>query len=123
MKLVVILLLAPVLVAGNRPPLAWTGGVVESSFRVAQVYSEPAVRSKLGTPVRESIYLNTGEWLYHVSQVVPIKGMANLRDGDKIAVAIKGKTLLLRAGKKQYTTHIEQKSRNGAAVSSPASPR
>jgi hypothetical protein len=49
--------------------------------------------------------------------------MANLREGAKIEVAVKGKCLILRAGGKQYTTRIEQQSRAGAAVTPPASPR
>src|ERR1039457_7027745 len=80
-------------------PQTWTRGVVESSFRQAhygEVYHEPPVRSRVGvTPVRESIYIDTGEWLYHVSQLVTTRGMANLREGDKVEVAVKGKSLIL----------------------------
>ena len=124
--LFVILLLALPLAAASVP-LTWTRGVVESSFRQAhygEVYHEPPVRSRVGvTPVRESIYIDTGEWLYHVSQIVTTRGMANLREGDKVEVAVKGNSLILRAGGKRYTTHIEQKSRAGQPVNSPASPR
>jgi hypothetical protein len=124
--LLVILLLALPLAAASVP-LTWTRGVVESSFRQAhygEVYHEPPVRSRVGvTPVRESIYIDTGEWLYHVSQIVTTRGMANLREGDEVEVAVKGKSLILRAGGKRYTTHIEQKSRAGQPVNSPASPR
>jgi antitoxin component of MazEF toxin-antitoxin module len=49
--------------------------------------------------------------------------MAHVHEGDKIEVAVHGKNLILRARGKQYTTHIEQKSRSGKPVSSPASPR
>ena len=122
--LLVILLLALPLAAASVP-LTWTRGVVESSFRQAhygEVYHEPPVRSRV-TPVRESIYIDTGEWLYHVSQIVTTRGMANLREGDKVEVAVKGNSLILRAGGKRYTTHIEQKSRAGQPVNSPASPR
>jgi hypothetical protein len=126
MKLLVILLLALPLSAGKNP-LTWTQAVVDSSFRVAhygEVYHEPMVRSRVSvTPVRESIYIDAGEWLYHVSQIVTTCGMANLREGDKIEVAVNGKSLILRARGKQYTTHIEQRSRSAKAVSSPASPR
>jgi len=126
MKLLVIFLLALPLTAGNAP-LTWTQALVESSFRQAhygEVYHEPPVRAGVSsTPVRESIYIDAGEWLYHVSQIVTARGMANLREGDRIEVAVNGKRLILRARGKQYTTHIEQKSRSGKAVSSPASPR
>jgi hypothetical protein len=104
--------------------------VVESSFRQAhygEVYHEPAVRSRRSlTPVRESIYIDAGEWLYHVSQMVTYRGMANLREGDRIEVAVNGRSLILRvggAGGKRYTTQIVQKSRSGKAVTPPASPR
>ena len=126
MKLLVILILALPLSAGNTP-LTWTQAVVESSFRVAhygEVYHEPPVRAGVSsTPVRESIYIDAGPWLYHVSQIVTTRGMANLHEGDKIEVAVKGKSLILRVRGKQYTTRIEQKSRSGKAVSPPASPR
>jgi hypothetical protein len=126
MKLLVILLLALPLAAGNIP-LTWTQAVVESSFRVAhygEVYHEPAVRARRSvTPVRESIYIDAGEWLYHVSQIVTYRGMAHVHEGDKIEVAVHGKNLILRAHGKQYTTHIEQKSRADKPVSSPASRR
>src|ERR1035441_4814974 len=126
MKLFVMLILALPLSAGKNSPM-WTRAVVESSFRQAnygEVYHEPPVRSRVGnTPMRESIYIDAGEWLYHVSQIVTTRGMANLREGDKVEIAVKGKSLILRAGGKRYTTHIEQKSRAGPAVSSPASPR
>src|SRR5450759_2676763 len=63
-------------------------------------------------PVRESIYIDAGEWLYHVSQIVTYRGMAHVHEGDKIEVAVHGKNLILRAHGKQYTTHIDQKSRS-----------
>ena len=73
MKLFVVLTLALPLAAG-KTPLTWTQAVVESSLRQAhygEVYHEPAVcyRRSL-TPVRESIYIDAGEWQYHVSQMV-----------------------------------------------------
>lgn len=114
------------LFAGNIP-LTWSPAVVESSFRAAhygEVYHEPAVRTRVNvTPVRESIYIDAGPSLYRVSRIVTTRGMANLREGDKIQVAVKGKTLLMRARGKQYAAHIEQISRNDKPVSSPASPR
>src|ERR1035437_8741715 len=126
MKLLVILLLALPLAAGNKP-LTWTQAVVESSFRQAhygEVYHEPPVRAGVSsTPVRESIYIDAEEWLYHVSQIVTTRGLANLCEGAKIEAAANGKTLRLRVRGKHYPTHIEQKSRGGKPVSSPASPR
>src|ERR1017187_4098369 len=109
--LLVILLLALPLAAASVP-LTWTRGVVESSFRQAhygEVYHEPPpVRSRVGvTPVRESIYIDAGEWLYHVSQLVTTRGMANLREGDKVEVAVKGNSLILRAGGKERPADLD----------------
>ena len=119
-------LIALPLAAGNKP-LTWTEAVVESSFRqtnYGEVYREPEVLGRpRNTPARESIYIDAGEWLYHVSQIVTTRGMANLREGDRIEVAVKGKNLILRARGRQYTTHIEMKSRGGKPVTAPASPR
>src|ERR1035437_3696965 len=104
--------------------LAYHDAGLPTQTPYGEVYHDPPVRSRVGVPpVRESIYIDTGEWLYHVSQLVTTRGMANLREGDKVEVAVKGKSLILRAGGKRYTTHIEQKSRAGQPVNSPASPR
>ena len=125
MKLLVILLLALPLFAA-RTSQTWTQAVVESNFRQAhygEVYHEPAVRYRHSvTPVRESIYIDAGEWLYHVSRPTT-RRMANLREGDKIEVAVNGRRLILRVGGKRYTTHIVQKSRSGEAASLSASPQ
>jgi hypothetical protein len=125
MKLLVMLILGLPLFAGTTS-LTWTQAVVESGFRQAhygEVYHEPAVRSRRSlTPVRESIYIDAGEWLYHVSHPTT-RRMANLREGDKLEVAVNGRRLILRVGGKRYTTHIVQKSRSGEAVSPPASAR
>ena len=82
MKLFVMLILGLFLalpLAAGKTPLAWTQAVVESSLRQAhygEVYHEPAVcyRRSL-TPVRESIYIDAGEWQYHVSQMVDRKSV------------------------------------------------
>ena len=123
MKLFVVLTLALPLAAG-KTPLTWTQAVVESSLRQAhygEVYHQPAVcyRRSL-TPVRESIYINAGEWQYHVSQMVTYRRMASLREGDRIEVAVNGRSLILRVGSKRYTTQIVHKFR-GKPVSPPAS--
>jgi hypothetical protein len=91
--------------------------------RYGEVYHVPAVcyRRSL-TPVRESIYIDAGEWRYHVSQMVTHRGMANLLEGDRIEVAVDGRSLILRVGSKRYTTQIVHKFR-GKPVSPPASPR
>jgi hypothetical protein len=126
MRLFVILALALPLTAA-KGPLMWTDAVVESSFHIdhyGEVYRTPPNHTMLNdTPVRESIYIDAGEWLYHVTQIVTQRGTARLREGDRIEVAVKGKSLILRAGGRQFTTHIERKSRSGKTVSSPASPR
>jgi hypothetical protein len=125
MKLFVVLILALPLAAG-KTPLTWTQAVVESSLRQAhygEVYHEPAVCSRRSlTPVRESIYIDAGEWLYHVSQMVAYRRTANLREGDRIEVAVNGRSLILRVGGKRYTTQIVHKSR-GTPVTPPASPQ
>ena len=126
MKLFVMLILALPLAAG-KTPLTWTQAVVESSLRQAhygEVYHEPALCYKRSlTPVRESIYIDAGEWQYHVSQMVTYRRMANLREGDRIEVAVNGRRLILRVGSKRYTTQIVQKARSDKPVSPPASPQ
>src|ERR1039458_4733449 len=101
--------------------------VVETGLRQAhygEVYHEPAVCHKRSlTPVRESIYIDAGEWQYHVSQTVTSRRIANLREGDRIEVAVNGRSLILRVGSKRYTTQIVQKSRADKPVSPPASPQ
>ena len=125
MKLLVVLTLALPLAAG-RTPLTWTQAVVESSLRQAhygEVYHEPAVCYKRSiTPVRESIYIDAGEWRYHVNQMVTNRRIANLREGDRLEVAVNGRSLILRIGSKRYTTQIVHKFR-GKPVSPPASPQ
>ena len=125
MKLFVVLTLALPLAAG-KTPLTWTQAVVESSLRQAhygELYHEPAVCYKRSlTPVRESIYIDAGEWQYHVSHMVTARRIANLREGDRIEVAVNGRSLILRIGSKRYTTQIVHKFR-GRTVSPPASPQ
>ena len=125
MKLFVVLTLALPLAAG-RIPLTWTQAVVETGLQQAhygELYHEPAVCYKRSlTPVRESIYIDAGEWQYHVSQMVTHRRTANLREGDRIEVAVNGRSLILRIGSKRYTTQIVHKFR-GRTVSPPASPQ
>ena len=125
MKLLVILLLALPLFAA-RTSQTWTQAVVESNFRQAhygEVYHEPAVRYRRSvTPVRESIYIDAGEWLYHVSHTAT-RRVANLQEGDRVEVAVNGRRLILRFGGRRYTTWIVHRSRSGEAVSPPASPQ
>ena len=125
MKLLVMLILGLPLFAG-RTPLTWTQAVVESGFRQAhygEVYHQPAVRSRRSlTPVRESIYIDAGEWLYHVSHTAT-RRVANLQEGDRVEVAVNGRRLILRFGGRRYTTWIGHRSRSGEAVSPPASPQ
>ena len=125
MKLLVVLTLALPLAAG-RTPLTWTQAVVESSLPQAhygEVYHEPAVCYKRSIPpVRESIYIDAGEWRYHVNQMVTNRRIANLREGDRLEVAVNGRSLILRIGSKRYTTQIVHKFR-GKPVSPPASPQ
>src|ERR1039457_2198703 len=125
MKLFVVLTLALPLAAG-KTPLAWTQAVVESGLGQAhygEASHEPALCHKRSlTPVRESIYIDAGEWQYHVSQMVTQRRTANLREGDRIDVAVNGRSLILRVGSKRYTTQIVHKLR-GKMVTPPASPQ
>src|ERR1017187_3948004 len=125
MKLFVVLILALPLAAG-KTPLTWTQEVVESSLRQAhygEVYHQPAGWHKRSlTPARASIFIDAGEWQYHVSQMVTYRRMASLREGDRIDVAVNGRSLILRVGSKRYTTQIVHKFR-GKPVSPPASPQ
>src|ERR1017187_7345017 len=125
MKLFVVLILALPLAAG-KTPLTWTQAVVESSLPQAhygEVYHEPALCYKRSlTPVRESIYIDAGEWQYHVSQMVTHRRTANLREGDRIVVAVNGRSQIGRASCRRYKTQIVHKSR-GKPVSPPASPQ
>src|ERR1035441_4002710 len=125
MKLLVVLTLALPLAAG-KTPLTWTQAVVESSLRQAhygELYHEPAVcYQRSVTPVRESIYIDAGEWQYHVSQTVTNRRMATLREGDRIEVAVNGRSLMLRVGRNRDNTKIVHKFR-GKPVSPPASPQ
>jgi hypothetical protein len=111
MKLFVVLLLALPLAAG-KTPLTWSQAVVESGSRHVQygaLYHEPAPCHKRSvTPVRENIYIDAGEWLYHVSHSTT-RWMANLREGDKLQVAVNGRSLILRVGRKRYTTQIVER--------------
>ena len=90
----------------------WTPAIVESTFRTAD-------RGALAdTPVRESIYIDAGEWLYHVAQTVHLLGALNLREGARIDIAVEGKHLYLRHAGKVTRLAIDQKSRGkkGAVV-------
>jgi hypothetical protein len=107
--LVLALLALPVLA---KKDLTWNAAVVESSSRQlyngagsSGIYSDATQQS-----VRESIYLDAGEWLYHVTQIVTTRGTLNLPDGARVEVAEDGKQLILRVNGKQHKLHIEQKS-------------
>ena len=111
MKVFVLLVLALPLAAG-KTPLAWSQAVVESGSLHVQygaLYHEPAPCHKRSvTPVRENIYIDAGDWLYHVSHVTT-RWMANLHEGDKLQVAVDGRSLILRVGRKRYTTQIVER--------------
>jgi hypothetical protein len=91
---------------------AWTRAVVESSFRT----DNDALANIRA--VHESIYIDAGEWLYHVAQTVHVYGALNLRDGTRIEIAVEGKHLYLRYAGKVTKLAIDQKSRGkkGAVI-------
>ena len=122
-KLFLLILLALPLAAAKKP-LTWEHAVIESIFRTVTNGSTyaPAMDAN-GQSVRESIYVDAGEWLYQVSRVVTPRGVLPVRDGAKIDVAADGRNLILRIGSKEYSTHIEHKSRAGRHVTDPASRR
>jgi hypothetical protein len=103
-----------------KKELTWTPAVVESSSR--KLYSggsvsgstEPTLQS-----IRESIYLDAGAWLYHVTQIVTARGALNLPDGARVEVAEDGKQLMLRVGGKEHKLRIEERSRGKAKEDRP----
>lgn len=108
-----LLLLA--LPAAAKKDLVWTPAIIESSFR--QVYNgRDYVPYTVAGPladraIRESIYIDAGEWLYHVIQVVHQNGILNLRDGMRVEVAVEGRHLYLRYAGKERKLELQQKSR------------
>jgi len=124
-KLCLLILLALPLTAAKKP-LTWEHAVIESIIRVntdGGIYTPPNSTSANDQSIRESIYVDAGEWLYQVARVVTARGVLPAREGSKIDVAGDGKKLILRIGAKEYTTHIEHKSRAGRHVTDPASRR
>jgi hypothetical protein len=99
MKLLLVLA-ALVLPAVAKKDLTWHPAVVESSFR--QAY---------GGAIHESIYLDAGEWLYNVTQIVNPRGTLSLRDGARVEIAEDGKHLIIRFAGKQHRLRIEERSR------------
>uniref|UniRef100_Q028H8 MSHA biogenesis protein MshK n=1 Tax=Solibacter usitatus (strain Ellin6076) TaxID=234267 RepID=Q028H8_SOLUE len=108
--LLLALLAAP---ANAKKELKWVPALVESSSR--QLYnggSSPGTFAEATLQsVRESIYLDAGAWLYHVTQIVTTAGTLRLRDGARVEVAEDGKQLIIRVDGKQHKLHIEEKSR------------
>jgi hypothetical protein len=108
--------------AAAKKDLVWTPAVVESTFRESfdgrDYRPYVAVGPMANISVRESIYIDAGEWLYHVTQTVHSNGMLNFHDGARIEVALDGKHLILRYGGKQRRLAIDQKSRGkkGAVI-------
>jgi hypothetical protein len=107
--LVLLVMLVMPSVAKER---TWVPAMVESSSRA--LYNGGGVGPYMDATqqsVRESIYLDAGEWLYHVTWIVTARGTLNLRDGAKIEVAEEGKKLLLRVNGKEHKLNIEERSR------------
>ena len=116
--LVSVLLALP---AAAKKELTWHPAIVESSFRQTSnglIVPYERVSAMGDISVRESIYLDAGEWLYHVSQIVHLKGTLNLRDGARVEVAEDGKQLVLRIDGKERRLKIEERSRGkkGAVI-------
>ena len=113
--LLLALLAAP---AHAKKELKWVPAVVESSSRQLfnngsspGTFAEATLQS-----VRESIYLDAGAWLYHVTQIVTTAGTLSLREGARVDVAEDGKQLFIRVNGKQYKLHIEERSRGKSAA-------
>lgn len=126
MKLLILTLLLLVPLCAKKKELVWEHAVVESSFHRADRGTQMGYGDSQGAyvaTVRESIYIDAGEWLYHVTRVVTSRAVLNLQEGAKLDVAVDGKNLILRIGSKQFTAQIEQKSRAGRHVTDPASRR
>lgn len=126
MKLLILILLALAPLSAGKKDLVWEHAVVESNFRQLDHGAPMPFDGRQGAyvaTVHESIYIDAGEWLYHVTRTVTSRTTFDLRDGAKIDVAQDGKNLLMRVGSKQYSAHIEQKSRAGKHVTDPASRR
>ena len=105
----------------GKKALSWEPAKVESSFyQMHHGARFVPYNPDLGTntaSVHESIYIDAGEWLYHVSREVTPRGILRLADQTRIEVAVDGKTLVMHIGGKQYSAKIEQKSRGGTAPS------
>jgi hypothetical protein len=121
-KLLILTLLVVLPLYPKKKGLVWEQAVIESNLRQFDrrdaMPFDPLIAN--AATVHESIYIDAGEWLYHVTRTVTMRGALNLRDGSKIDVAEDGKNLILRVGKKEHTFHIEERSRAGKHVTDPA---
>jgi len=125
-KLLILTLLVLLPLSAKKKELVWEHAVIESNLRQLDRGPMAPFDGRLDAytaTVRESIYIDAGEWLYHVTRTVTTRGTLNLRDGAKVDVAEDGKSLIIRAGNKQHTFHIEQRSKAGKHVTDPASRR
>ena len=101
--------------ASAKKDLVWAPAVIESSFR--EIYNGSSYipytpgGAVADVAVRESIYIDAGEWLYHVVQIVHQKGMLRLPDGARVEVAAEGKSLYLRYYGKERKLELKEKSR------------
>ncbi len=125
MKLVILTLLVLLPLYPKKKGLVWQQAVIESNLQQLDrrdvMPFDPLIAN--AATVHESIYIDAGEWLYHVTRTVTARGTLNLRDGAKIDVAEDGKNLIVRAGKKEHTFHIEERSRGGKHAANPGSGR
>ena len=111
MRLLCLCVLLAGAAAAAKKERVWVPAVVEETFLHANgaVYvpgSGPSPRT-----VKESIYVDAGEWLYNVARVVLARSALNLQPGARIEVAVDGKHLILRLGDKEFSTSIEHKSK------------
>ncbi len=125
MKLLILTLLVLLPLFPKKKGLAWEHAVIESNLKQLDrrdaMPFDPLIAN--AATVHESVYIDAGEWLYHVTRTVTTRGTLNLPDGAKLDVAEDGKNLIMRVGKKEYTFHIEERSRAGRHVTDPASRR
>ncbi|HEY1494808.1 MAG TPA: hypothetical protein VGF49_09700, partial [Candidatus Solibacter sp.] len=73
----------------GKKELTWAPAIVESSSsRVMNSGSSTGNFAEATlTSVRQSIYLDAGAWLYHVTQVVTAGHTLRLREGMRVEVA------------------------------------
>lgn len=111
MRLVWICVLLAGVAAAAKKERVWVPAVVDQTFLHVNGAAYVPGTGPSPRTVKESIYVDAGEWLFNVSRVVLLQGALNLREGARIEVAEDGKHLILRVGDKEFSTTIDHKSK------------